>query len=149
MHCAEKKLGISPSIAGFLLPLGTTFNLNGLAIYLSIAAVFTANIYGVSLDFSQYLVLIVTIVLTSMGAGGVPGSALIVMAAVMSAIGLPHGAIPLIAGVDRMIDMGMTTTNVAGDLFTTVLVANSEGELNREVYNDVDDLPHVVIPLAQ
>ncbi len=135
VRCAEENLGISRGIAGFLLPLGTTLNLNGLAIYLSISTVFAANIYGMHLTFMHYVTLLVTIVLTSMGAGGIPGSALIVMGAVMSAIGLPLGAIPLIAGIDRIIDMGMTATNVAGDLFATVIVAKSEKELDYATYN--------------
>lgn len=129
VRCAEENLGISKSIAGFLLPLGTTLNLNGLAIYLSIATVFAANIYGVHLGLAHYLTLLLSIVLTSMGAGGIPGSAIIVMGAVMSTIGLPLGAIPLIAGIDRIIDMGMTATNVTGDLFATAVIAKSEKEL--------------------
>jgi len=138
VRCAESNLGISQSVAGFLLPLGTTLNLNGLAIYLSIASVFAANIYGIHLDLTHYITLVIAIVLTSMGAGGIPGSALIVMGAVMSAIGLPLGAIPLIAGIDRIIDMGMTATNVIGDLFATTLIAKSEGELNHQIYNQAD-----------
>ena len=135
VQCAEENLGVSPGIAGFLLPLGTTLNLNGLAIYLSIATVFAANIYGMQLGMTQYITLVITIVLTSMGAGGIPGSALIVMGAVMSAIGLPLAAIPLIAGIDRIIDMGMTATNVTGDLFAAVMVAKSEKELDLKTYN--------------
>lgn len=138
---AEDNLGISRGIAGFLLPLGTTLNLNGLAIYLSIASVFAANIYGIQLDLTHYVTLVVAIVLTSMGAGGIPGSALIVMGAVMSAIGLPLGAIPLIAGIDRVIDMGMTATNVVGDLFATAVIAKSEGELNQEMYDKENQAP--------
>jgi len=135
VRCAEENLGVSKGIAGFLLPLGTTLNLNGLAIYLSTATVFAANIYGIHLGFAHYLTLLISIVLTSMGAGGIPGSAIIVMGAVMSSIGLPLGAIPLIAGIDRIIDMGMTATNVAGDLFATTMIAKSEKELDEVIYN--------------
>lgn len=135
VRCAEENLGISKGIAGFLLPLGTTLNLNGLAIYLSIAVVFAANIYGIELNLTHFITLVISIVLTSMGAGGIPGSAIIVMGAVMSSIGLPLGAIPLIAGVDRVIDMGMTATNVAGDLYAATVVAKSENELDETVYN--------------
>lgn len=135
VRCAEENLGVSNIMARFLLPLGTAFNLNGLAVYLSITTVFAANIYEISLGMTQYATLIITIVLTSMGAGGMPGSALIVMGAVMSAVDLPLGAIPLIAGIDRIIDMGMTTTNVIGDLFTTVVVAKSENELDHSIYS--------------
>ena len=84
IRCAEENLGIPKSIAGFLLPLGTSLNLNGLSIYLSCATVFAANIYGVHLHFTEYVTVAVTIVLTCMGAGGVPGSAIFVISAVMS-----------------------------------------------------------------
>lgn len=129
MECAERKLGISKTLSGFLLPLGTTMNLNGLSIYLSVAVVFAANIYGVELNFSQYFTVVFTIILTCMGAGGIPGSAIMVMSAVMGSVGLPLGAIPLIAGVDRLNDMAQTTTNVTGDLFSALVIAKSENEL--------------------
>jgi dicarboxylate/amino acid:cation (Na+ or H+) symporter, DAACS family len=129
LQCAENNLGIKKQIAGFLLPLGISFNMNGLAIYVSVATIFTANIYGIHLDLIHYLILLITIVFTSMGAAGIPGSALIVMGAVMTAIGLPLGAIPLVAGVDRIIDMAQTTVNVAGDMFSTFIVAKSEQEI--------------------
>lgn len=130
MRCAEEKLGISKKLSGFLLPLGTTMNLNGLSIYLSVATVFAANIYGVELNLAQYFTIVFTIILTSMGAGGVPGSGIVVMSAVMSSVGLPLGAITLIAGVDRLNDMAQTTTNVTGDLYAAAMIAKSEGELD-------------------
>ena len=139
IRCAVDNLKISPNVAGFLLPLSATLNLNGLAIYLSIAAVFAANLYGVHLELAQYATLLVTVVLTSMGAGGLPGSALIVMGAVMSSIDLPLGAIPIIAGIDRMIDMAMTVGNVTGGLFTTVSVARSEAEISAIPQNTSTD----------
>ncbi len=143
MRCAEENLGISKGVSGFLLPLGTTLNLNGLSIYLGVATVFAANMYGVHLSLAQYVTVVVTIVLTSMGAGGVPGSAIIVMGAVMSSVGLPLGAIPLIAGVDRLNDMAQTTTNVLGDLYAAVVVARSEKELNLKVYNSSNDATEI------
>lgn len=133
MRCAEENLGISKKISGFLLPLGTTMNLNGLAIYLSVATVFAANMHGVDLSFPQYFTIILSIILTSMGAGGIPGSGIIVMGAVMSSIGLPLTAINLIVGVDRLNDMAQTTTNVTGDLYAALIIAKGEGELNRDV----------------
>lgn len=136
IKCAEENLGVSKSIAGFLLPLGTTLNLNGLSIYLGVATVFAANMYGIHLNFAQYLTIVFSIILTSMGAGGVPGSAIIVMSAVMSSVGLPLGAIPLIAGVDRLNDMAQTTTNVTGDLYAALMVAKSENELDETIYNN-------------
>ncbi len=127
LKCAQEKLKISKNMSGFLLPLGTTFNLNGLSIYLAVATVFAANLYGIHLGLTQYCTIVITIVFTAMGAAAVPGSALIVMGAVMGSVGIPLGALPLIAGVDRLNDMAQTSTNVIGDLFATTLVAKSEG----------------------
>ncbi len=136
IQCAEDNLGISRSVSQFLLPLGSSFNLNGLAIYLSVAVIFAANINGIHLSFSQYLTMVSTIVLTATGAAAVPGSALIVVGAVMSAVGVPLGALALIAGVDRLNDMAQTATNVTGDLFATTLVADNGGLLDRSKWHD-------------
>jgi Na+/H+-dicarboxylate symporter len=133
LKCAQEKLKISKNMSGFLLPLGTTFNLNGLSIYLAVATVFAANLYGIHLGLTQYCTIVITIVFTAMGAAAVPGSALIVMGAVMGSVGIPLGALPLIAGVDRLNDMAQTSTNVIGDLFATTLVAKSEG---NKVFDD-------------
>lgn len=131
-NCAENNLHISKKLSGFLLPLGTSLNLNGLSIYLSAAAIFAANIFGVHLHFTQYLTIAVTILFSAVGAAAVPGSALIVMGAVMGSVGIPLGALPLIAGVDRFNDMAQTTTNVIGDLFAATLVAKSEDMLETK-----------------
>lgn len=135
IRCAEENLGVSKRVAGFLLPLGASLNLTGLSIYLGVATVFAANIYGIHLGMTQYLTVLVTIVLTSMGAGGVAGSALVVVSAVMTSIGIPLGAIPLVAGVDRINDIGSTLTNVTGDSYVTLLVAKSEQEWNEATYH--------------
>lgn len=149
MRCTEENLGVSKSITGFLLPLGTSLNLNGLSIYLGAATVFAANVYGVHLGMAQYITIVFSIVLTCMGAGGVPGSAIIVMSAVMSSIGLPLGAIPLIAGVDRIIDMASTTTNVMGDIYAAVMIAKSENELNQDVYDaEAERIPAPTVNLG-
>jgi Na+/H+-dicarboxylate symporter len=132
MRCARENLKLDSNLSDFLLPLGVTLNLNGLAIYLSTAVIFAAHIYGVTLELSQYISIVITIVLTAMGAAAVPGSALIVMGAVMNSVGIPLGALPLIAGVDRFNDMAQTMTNVAGDLFSATVVAKSEGLMNSE-----------------
>lgn len=127
LRCAES-LGISKNIAAFLLPLGTTMNLNGLSIYLSASVIFAANLAGVHLSLTQFVTVVATIILTSMGAGGVPGSTIVVMGAVLGSVGLPITVVSLIAGVDRLNDMAGTTTNVIGDLYAATLVAKSEGE---------------------
>ncbi len=125
MRCAEN-FGVSKSLARFLLPLGASFNLNGLTIYLVSAVLFAANLYGIHLSMLQVLTMLVTTVFTAMGVAAVPGSALIAMGAIMSASGIPLGAIALIAGVDRLNDMMQTATNVAGDLAVTVVLASDE-----------------------
>ncbi|MBA3661990.1 MAG: dicarboxylate/amino acid:cation symporter [Gammaproteobacteria bacterium] len=152
MRCAEENLKISKKLSGFLLPLGTTLNLNGLSIYLGVATVFAANISGIQLDWTQYVTVIFTIILTAMGAGGVPGSAIIVMSAVFNSVGLPLGTVALISGVDRLIDMAQTTTSVVGDLHAAYMVAHSENELNLPDFSiqkssttNIIDLPNSAI----
>lgn len=130
MRCARETLRINRSVSDFLLPLGTTLNLNGLAAYLTVAAVFAANMFGVKLGMSQYITLVITTVFAAAGAAAIPGSGLIVMSAVMSSVGIPLAAVPIIAGVDRFNDMAQTMTNVAGDLFATTLVAKSENMID-------------------
>lgn len=132
MRCAHKSLRVDPNVADFLLPLGATLNMNGLAIYLSVSTIFAAHLFGIELAFPQYLTLVITIVFAAVGAAAIPGSALIVIGAVMSSVGVPLGAIPLIAGIDRFLDMMSTMTNVAGDLFSTTLVAKSEGMIDLD-----------------
>lgn len=125
MRTAKENLKLDASISDFMLPLGTSLNLNGLSIYLSVAAIFSAHLFGVTLDFYHYLALVFSIVIIAAGAAAVPGSALIVMGAIMQSAGIPIGALPLIAGVDRFNDMAQTTTNVIGDLFAAMIVAKS------------------------
>ena len=123
MQCAEKKLGISHTLARFLLPLGANFNLNGLSIYLTSATLFAANMYGIVTGPAFYIKLVLAVVITAMGAAAVPGSALILMGAIMTTMGVPLGALALIAGVDRINDMMQTATNVTGDLFAALSVS--------------------------
>src|SRR3989338_2636770 len=149
MKTAEGNLGISPSIGRFLLPLGTTLNLNGLSIYLGVATVFAANMYGIELGLVQYLTIIFSIILTCIGAGGIPGTGIIVMSAVMSSVSLPLGAIPLIAGVDRLNDMAQTTTNVIGDLFAATVIAKHERELDLDVYNQTQEQETVGVSASE
>lgn len=131
MKCAQSNLNVSENISAFLLPFGTHFNLNGLSIYLGTATIFAANMYGIHLHFADYVTMVIMISFTAMGAAAIPGSALVVMGAVMSSVGIPLGALPLIAGVDRFNDMIQTMTNVVGDLFATCLVAKSESQPDK------------------
>lgn len=132
MRCARENLKLDTSVSDFMLPLGTSLNLNGLSIYLSVAAIFSAHIFGITLGFPQYVTLVVSIVLIAAGAAAIPGSALIVMGAIMQSSGIPLGALPLIAGVDRFNDMAQTATNVIGDLFAATVVAKGSKLSKKE-----------------
>ncbi len=130
MRTARENLNLDPNVSDFLLPLGTSLNLNGLSIYLAVAAIFSAHIFGIHLGVSEYITLIISIVLMAAGAAAIPGSALIVMGAIMQSCGIPIGALPLIAGVDRFNDMAQTTTNVIGDLFAATLLGQKKTNKN-------------------
>ncbi len=134
LQTTQKKIGVSAGITDFILPLGTTMNMNGLSVYLGVAALFVANIFGVELTLWQYAIIIFTSTLASIGAAGVPMAGVIVMSIVLNSIGLPIEAIALIASVDRIIEMMTTTINVTGDSVTAVAVAKSENQLNEKIY---------------
>lgn len=133
MRIAEEELNVPHNISKFLLPLGCNFNLSGLAIYLTVAVVFTANMYGIALSLTQYIFLVSTVILTTMGTGAIPGSGIVVMSAVLSTMGLPLGALPIIAGIDRISDMIQTATNVISDIFAAYLVSESENKTSEEI----------------
>lgn len=136
MRIAEEELNVPDKIARFLLPLGCNFNLSGLAIYLTVAVVFTANMFGIVLSSYQYLFLVATVILTTMGTGAIPGSGIVVMGAVLTTMGLPLGALPLIAGIDRISDMIQTTTNVISDIFAAYLISESEYKYMEQLEAD-------------
>lgn len=133
MEAAENKLGVSKPIASFVLPLGATINMDGTAIYQGVCALFIAQVYGIDLSISQQLTIILTATLASVGTAGVPGSGMIMLAMVLQGVGLPVEGIALVAGVDRIFDMIRTSINVVGDLACSVIVAHSEGELDRSI----------------
>jgi Na+/H+-dicarboxylate symporter len=135
IECARKNLGVSQGVAGFVLPVGATINMDGTAIYQGVLALFIAQAFGVDLNAGQYLMIILTATLASVGTAGVPGAGLIMLGLVLTSVGLPLEGVALIAGIDRILDMARTTVNVAGDLMTTTLVGSSEKELDREIYN--------------
>ena len=135
IECARKNLGVSQGVAGFVLPVGATINMDGTAIYQGVLALFIAQAFGIDLNAGQYLMIILTATLASVGTAGVPGAGLIMLGLVLTSVGLPLEGVALIAGIDRILDMARTTVNVAGDLMTTTLVGRSENELDREIYN--------------
>lgn len=138
LETVEKKIGVSNKIASFTVPLGATINMDGTAIMQGIATGFIAQFYGIDLTFSQYLMVIVMVILASIGTAGVPGVGLVVLAGVLDQVGLPPEGIALILGVDRLLDMTRTVVNITGDSMVTTLVAKSEGELDMDIFNDPD-----------
>lgn len=133
---AEERLGVDNSIASFTIPLGATINMDGTAIMQGVATVFIAQIYGIELSMMQYLMVIGTATLASIGTAGVPGVGLIMLAMVLQQVGLPVEGIALIMGVDRLLDMTRTAVNVTGDAMVTTVIAKTEGKFNEDVYND-------------
>jgi Na+/H+-dicarboxylate symporter len=130
MECARENLGVKKEVASFVLPLGATINLDGTAMYQSIAAVFIAQALGMELDFAAQLTIVLTALLASIGAAPVPGAGLIMLVIILEAIGVPSGGVALILGVDRILDMLRTTANVTGDATVAVLVNASETKIS-------------------
>jgi len=131
----EKQLGVDNSVASFTIPLGATINMDGTAIMQGVATVFIANVYNIDLGVADYLAVILTATLASIGTAGVPGVGLIMLAMVLNQVGLPVEGIALIIGVDRLLDMMRTAVNVTGDAAGTVIIAKSEGALDQDIYN--------------
>ncbi len=137
LECARTNLGVSKPVSSFVLPLGATINMDGTALYQGVAALFVAQAFGIDLSTGQYVTIILTSTLASIGSAGVPGAGLIMLSLVLTSVGLPLEGLAIIAGIDRILDMARTTVNVTGDLMVSVLVAKSEGELDEDVYNQV------------
>ena len=119
---ATQKLGARKSVASFVLPLGATINMDGTAIYQGVCAIFIAELFGIDLALSQQLTIILTATLASIGTAGVPGSGMIMLAMVLQSVGLPVEGIALVAGIDRILDMGRTVVNITGDAACTIVV---------------------------
>jgi Na+/H+-dicarboxylate symporter len=122
LEATEKKLGVRKEIASFVLPLGATINMDGTAIYQGVCAIFIAQIFGIDLTISQQITIILTATLASIGTAGVPGSGMIMLAMVLQSVGLPVEGIALVAGIDRILDMGRTVVNITGDSACAVCV---------------------------
>lgn len=119
---AEERLGVRPEISRFVIPLGATINMDGTAMYQGIAAVFLTQVFGIELSFLELLTLIVTTVGASIGTPGTPGVGLVILATILTTIGVPPSGVALILGVDRILDMCRTTVNVTGDLTASVIM---------------------------
>jgi Na+/H+-dicarboxylate symporter len=140
IRVAEKKLGIHPSVAGTVLPLGTTVSMDGTAIYVALLALFSAQVFGIDLNFTQLVVIAVTTTLVSIGTAPVPSASLFLLAAVLSTFGLTAEQTALIVGFilpfDRILDMVRTVPNVVSDLAVATTVGKWERQLDEDVYRD-------------
>ena len=123
----EQNIGVPPSIAGFVLPIGSTMCMNGTALFEGITVLFLAQVFGVQLDLGQQVAVVVMSVLTAVGAAGVPGGSIPLLVGVLAMFRIPPEGIAIILGVDRILDMSRTTVNVIGDMCATTWVAKSEG----------------------
>ena len=127
LNCTEK-MGAKREIASFVLPLGATINMDGTAIYQGVCAIFIASCYGIDLTLNQMITIVLTATLASIGTAGVPGAGMIMLAMVLTSVGLPVDGIALVAGVDRIFDMGRTAVNITGDAACTMVVSNLEAK---------------------
>lgn len=128
MEAVEHKAGASNKITSFVLPLGATINMDGTALYECIAAIFIAQAYGIDLSFGEQIVVVITALLASIGAAGIPMAGLVMITVILSAVNLPLEGVGLILAVDRILDMFRTAVNVWSDSCGTVVIAKSEGE---------------------
>lgn len=133
IEVAERDLGLPSTIAGFVLPLGATMNMNGTALYEGVTVLFLAQVFGVDLGIAEQAIVILLSVLMAIGAAGVPGGSLPLMMVVLATVGVPPEGIAIILGVDRILDMCRTTLNVTGDLTAAVYVARAEAGWNAEM----------------
>ena len=138
LHTVEKKMGVNNSVASFSVPLGATINMDGTAMMQGVATVFIANVYGVDLSLTDYLLVVLTATLASVGTAAIPAVGLVTLTMVLGQVGLPVEGIALIIGVDRLLDMMRTVTNVTGDCAVSCIVAKSENALDQAVFDDPD-----------
>ena len=136
LRTVEHRVGVRNEVAAFAVPLGATINMDGTAIMQGVATVFIAQFYGIDLGLADYLTVILTATLASVGTAAVPGVGLITLTMVLTQVGLPVEGIMLIIGVDRLLDMMRTAVNIAGDGMVATTVARSEGQLDLAVFQD-------------
>jgi len=135
MEVAERDIGVSEEVSSFVLPMGATINMDGTALYQAVAAVFIAQTLGMNLDIGAQLTIVFTAMLASIGTAAVPGAGVIMLIIILESVGVPSAGIALILGVDRILDMLRTVTNVTGDATVATVVASSENQL-------IPGLPH-------
>ncbi len=133
MSSIEENAGVSNKVSSFVLPLGATINMDGTALYECVAAIFISQVYGIDLSFGQQFIVVITALLASIGAAGIPMAGLVMMTIILNAVGLPLEGVGLILAVDRILDMMRTAVNVWSDSSGTALIAVSEGEKDLTV----------------
>jgi Na+/H+-dicarboxylate symporter len=138
MRAVEDNLDVTNEVSSFVLPIGATVNMDGTALYQGVAAIFIAQIYGIDLTFGDQATIVVSATMASIGAAGVPGAGMLTLAMVLAAVGVPVQGVALVIGVDRVLDMFRTATNVIGDSTATVLVARIQGDDLKIVSPDED-----------
>jgi Na+/H+-dicarboxylate symporter len=128
LKTVEEKLNVKPAVSQFVIPLGTTINMDGTALYQGVAAIFLAQVFGVQLGVGAMLLIIITAVGASIGSPGTPGVGVVVLSLVLGSVGIPVAGIALIMGVDRLLDMSRTAVNVMGDMVASTVMARWTGE---------------------
>jgi DAACS family dicarboxylate/amino acid:cation (Na+ or H+) symporter len=136
LETVEHKLGVRNSIASFTIPLGATINMDGTAIMQGVATVFIANAYGIDLSIADFMTVILTATLASIGTAAVPSAGLVMLAIVLQQVGLPVEGIGIILGIDRLLDMLRTAVNITGDATVTCFVARTEQALHQATFDD-------------
>ena len=139
LDIVTKKYGVDKSFSSFSIPLGATINMDGTAIMQGCAAYFLASYYGITLEFIDYLTIIATATLASIGTAGIPSAGIIMLSIILEQIGIPLEGVALLLGVDRLLDMMRTSINVAGDTCITCIVAKSEGLINTKIFEDTSE----------
>lgn len=136
METTTRRMGVDNKVAAFTVPLGATINMDGTAIMQGVATAFIAQAFNIDLSFNDYMMVILTATLASVGTAGVPGVGIIMLAMVLNQVGLPVEGIALIIGVDRLLDMIRTAVNITGDSVVTCIVGKSEGAMDVARFND-------------
>ena len=130
-----EKFGVPRNIVGFVMPTGYTFNLDGSTLYLAMAVIFSAQIVGIDLSFSQQIIMMLVLMLTSKGIAGVPRVSLIVLAGTLASFNIPILGVAILLGIDQILDMGRTTVNLVGNCVATVVIARWENEFDYDKMN--------------
>ena len=137
LNTVEKRLGVDKAVASFTVPFGATINMDGTAIMQGVATVFIATVYSIDLSLADYLLVILTATLASVGTAGVPGVGLIMLTMVLTQVGLPVEGVALIIGIDRLLDMMRTAVNITGDSMVSLLTSKSEKSFNEDIFLDI------------